>query len=198
MKRVVFFDTETGGLTDQHPTIQIAAVATEALREVASFEAKIEFTEGLADPEALKLNHYDPEVWEREAKPEHVVLRDFSGFLSEHATVEMVSKRTGRTYKIARLAGHNVVSFDAPRLSAAYKRLGLFLPAEAYRPLDTLQLALWCSIRSDIGAASMKLGDLCEAFDIKTEGAHDALSDVRMSVALARRLMDRIAGLGPR
>ena len=59
----MFFDLETGGLDDRHPTIQIAAIATEAFVEVASFEAKISFDPKCADPAALAMNHYDARVW---------------------------------------------------------------------------------------------------------------------------------------
>ena len=92
--RVVYFDLETGGLGENHPDIQIAAIATEAFTEIEAFEAKIQFQEELADREALRLNSYDPAVWKKEAKPEPVVVDEFSAFLRRHSTVEMISKRT--------------------------------------------------------------------------------------------------------
>ena len=65
----VFFDLETGGVTPDHPDIQLAAIAVDSdLNELDSFERKIQFKESDADPEALKLNHYDASIWDSEAK----------------------------------------------------------------------------------------------------------------------------------
>lgn len=187
----IFFDTETAGTSDEHATIQIAAVAVRDWQEVGVFEAKLRFDEAQADPEALALNHYDRAVWEREALVEGVALLRFASFCRGHAEVEKVSARTGNPYRIARLAGHNVVSFDAPRLVAAFKRSGAFLPAAAYECLDTLHLARWMAHRNGFSPKSFKLADLCEHFGIAlgAEG-HDALADVRATVVLARELLE--------
>ncbi|MCA1625996.1 MAG: hypothetical protein LC778_19810 [Acidobacteria bacterium] len=69
-QKIVYFDFETAGLTDNHPNIQLAAIAVDSdtFEELDSFEAKIQFDESKADPEALKINHYSRDVWEREAK----------------------------------------------------------------------------------------------------------------------------------
>lgn len=183
--KLVFFDTETGGLEPSHPMIQIAAVATENFVEVAAFEAKIRFDGKDADPEALKLNSYDAEIWKREAQPESLVVEDFAAFLREHSHCEMVSKRTGRPYSVARLGGHNAATFDAPRLQATYRQHNAFLPAHP-QVMDTLQLALWFTGGS---LGSYKLADLCADYGIESAGAHDALADVRMCAQLARCLL---------
>lgn len=182
----VAFDFETGGLEDRHPEIQLAAIAVEEWAEVAVFEAKIQFCESLADPEALKLNRYDAEVWSRDSRPENRVVAEFADFLKRHAHLEMVSKNTGRPYKVARLCGHNAATFDAPRLQRMFKRHRAFLPA-SFQVLDTIQLALW---RSAMGQTfpSFALGMLCNELGIESDGAHDALADVRMCVEVARRL----------
>jgi DNA polymerase III epsilon subunit-like protein len=182
---LVFFDMETAGLLERHPTIQIAAIATDDFEEVGSFEAKIKFDVSLADPEALKLNSYDPQVWDDEAIPEIAAVAKFYLFLQRHAETEMTSKRTGRPYKVTRVAGHNAATFDGPRLKSMFERNNQFLPAHP-QVLDTLQLALW---KTKAGFKSYKLADLCAHFGIETAGAHDALADVRMCAKLARQLM---------
>lgn len=183
--KLVFFDLETGGLELRHPVIQLAAIALEDFAEVATFEAKIRFDEKVADPEALKLNSYDAETWRRESRPEGLVVNEFSAFLRAHSHCEMISKRTGRPYMVARLAGHNAAAFDAPRLQAMFKRHSAFLPA-AYQVMDTLQLALWFTGGA---RASYRLADLCTEYGISAAGAHDALADVRMCAQLARVLL---------
>ena len=191
-QRIVYFDLETGGLDTRHPDIQLAAIATEDLVEIDVFEAKIEFDAAKADPEALKINSYDEKRWQKQAQPERIVVATFAAFLNKHATLERVAKGSGRPYKVARLAGHNVLSFDAPRLLALFKRHGAFLPADAFRPLDTLQLASWSAARLGIEPTNYKLSTLCETFGIDTAGAHDALADVRMSLDLTRTLFEKL------
>ncbi len=71
MTTLVFFDFETAGLHPSHPCIQLAAVAVnKSFAELESYEAKIQFDEAQADSEALKMNHYDRELWRELAIPE--------------------------------------------------------------------------------------------------------------------------------
>lgn len=193
---IVFLDLETGGVEPERPNIQLAAVAmSDKLdAEVGVFEQKIQFDEAAASPEALRINCYDPAVWKENAVGEMVAAGTFASFLREHATVEMISK-AGKPYRIARLAGHNVASFDCPRLVAMFKRYDLFLPGTAYQPLDTYQRALWyfaerrCTSDQPLNQpANMKLATLAEWFGVVSYGAHDALADVRMCVAIARAM----------
>ena len=193
--KIVFFDLETGGLTAAHPDIQLAAVATEQCEEIDSFEAKIRFDPERADPEALKLNSYDPGVWSREAQDEREVVEAFSAFLRKHADLEMLSQRTGRPYKVARLAGHNAATFDAPRLQKMFRRHQAFLPA-SFQVLDTLQLALWHGASAGRSFRSYKLSALCSELGLDSSGAHDALADVRMCMRLANALRPRETGAG--
>jgi len=189
MSVIVYFDLETGGLSPLHPDIQIAAIAVGGWQEIESYEAKIRFDEKQAEPEALALNSYDPEAWEKDGKPEAQVVAEFGGFLRRHAAVDLISQR-GKPYSVARLAGHNAVSFDAPRLRRMFERHSAFCPATVYQPLDTVQLALWrCAPRGET-PPSFKLVDLCSHFGVDLDDAHDALSDVRATISLARRLME--------
>lgn len=183
----VFFDFETGGVQDHHPNIQLAAIAVrdESGEELGSFEQKICFNEAEAQPEALKLNGYDPEVWKREARPSDEVARAFSAWLKPFTCVE----RTGRSgpYYVARLAGHNAATFDMPRLRRMFEESRLFLPCEFF-VRDTLQRALWYFDEGGVQPKSLKLTELCQHFQIPTDGAHDALTDVRLCIALSRAL----------
>ncbi len=136
MSYTIYFDTETGGVLPSHPTIQLAAIAVEdgTWNEAAGFERKIKFNEADADPEALKINHYEPEVW-----------------------------------RLRWMFAENFFPFS-------------------YHVKDTLQRALWFFDEHPelTRPPSLKLSVLCEYFGIVTAGAHDALADVRMSVAIAR------------
>lgn len=189
---IVFFDFETGGIAPEKPEIQLAAIACDSsFKEIASFESKIKFSESDADPEALALNHYDPEAW-KDAPSSGYVISRFARFIDPFRSVQMTSKRTGNPYSVARLAGHNAVGFDAPRLRRMFERNNAFMPCHPI-PLDTLQLALWHFESLGEKPESLKLSVIAEYFGIDTAGAHDALTDVRLSAKIARELMARRA-----
>lgn len=186
---VTFMDTETGGLRPEHPTIQIAAISVDSeWKELETFERKIVFDPLACDAEALEINHYDAKDWATEAKPLPMVLSEFAGLLNRHRCVDLVSK-AGNPYRVVRLAGHNIVGFDLKRVSAAFKRLGIFFPIDFKSVLDTRQGAVWHFEKAGSPPADYKLTTLAKHFRIDTTGAHEALADVRMSIEIAKRLL---------
>jgi DNA polymerase III epsilon subunit-like protein len=191
--RIVFIDLETGG-TDpaRHPIIQIAAVAVgPAFKELDAFETKVQFDKAAAEPAALQLNHWNAEIWSREAKDSTGAINSFSAFLKRYADVSQVSKRTGDEYFVAQLAGYNAASFDGPFLRQFYSVNAAFLPA-SYRVMDVMQRVLWFFHEhpSMTPPADFKLRTVCEYFSIPLHGAHDALADVRATAALAAHIAE--------
>lgn len=187
---LVFFDLETAGLSPSAPIIQLSAVAVDRMtweELIPPFNKLIKFDESLAEPRALEVNHYSPERWEAEAESLGSVLTSFGNWLRAYTSIPMTSKR-GTPYYLAQLAGYNTESFDGPRLRDAFKTVGLFYPAH-YRTLDVLQLAAWDAMRKGELATSLKLSDVCDRYGISTEGAHDALADVRMTIKLAQAIL---------
>lgn len=193
MTTTVFFDTETGGVEDRHPTIQIAAVAVDAaMEEVDQFERKLTFDLDLCDPEALEINSYDADTWETEAVPPRMACTDFVGFCRAWADTTLVSARTGNPYNVCLLAGHNIATFDIPRVRRAADRLRQFWPACWWYPLDTYHRAFWYFREHDLPwPENFRLETLCTYFEIEHD-AHDALGDVRANVELARALMEPV------
>jgi DNA polymerase III epsilon subunit-like protein len=187
---LIYFDLETGGVEPHHPVIQIAAIAVDhAGAEVASFEAKVAFDESAADAEALRLNHYTAEAW-ASAKPPARVVEDFANWLRPYCSVSLISKRTGRPYTVARLAGYNAVAFDFPRLKAMFG--DRFLPCE-YLVRDVLQRVLFYFDDSPQAKRpeNFKLSTVCAFFGISIDGAHDALVDVRLTAKLHQAVRAR-------
>ena len=189
----VCFDLETGGLGENHPDIQLAAVAVdEDFNELASFERKIQFEPGVCEPKALEINHWSVEVWREQAKPLGIVCQDFAEFLRPYCEVEKVSN-AGKPYKVARLFGHNAATFDGPRIWRMYGKVGRFLPVDP-KIRCTLQRALWWFDERGLDTKGIELGSsltaLCGYFGIPIIDAHDALGDVRMTVALAKKLKE--------
>ncbi len=184
--KTIYFDLETGGVNNE-PTIQVAAVAVnDDWSEAGAFQQKIKFDESACSPDALAINRYRPEDWADAVAPD-IAARRLSVFAKDHATVEMISKRTGEPYYVARLAGYNALTFDLPRLKAMYGQA--FFPF-SYHVRDVFQRAMFYFDEHPELAkpVDLKLSTLCEYFGIAAVGAHEALADVRMTVALYRRL----------
>ena len=185
--RYVFFDLETGGTEPKHPDIQLAAVAVENGVELDSLEVKIKFDPALCEPKALEINHYSADDW-KDAVSEESAIKRFAAFCKEYSDVPKVSARTGNGYRVARAGGHNVARFDFDRVMALAKRRSVFLPLDFYT-LDTFQAAIWYFTAHPPFPENLRLETLCKHFGIEISNAHEALSDVRASVALARKLV---------
>ena len=191
-ERLVFFDLETAGLKTNSAIIQIAAVAVDSrLCEIETFESKIRFDVAKASREALDVNSFEPTVWKRLAEQPHKAAKRFSDFLRRHATVDMISQRTGKPYQVAQLVAHNA-AFDGPMIQAWYKRRRMFLPASR-RVFCTMQRAFWLfhEHQAMTPPENYKQGTLCEYFGVRLpeNEAHDAVADVRATVELYRLLM---------
>jgi DNA polymerase III alpha subunit (gram-positive type) len=186
----VYFDLETGGTSPAHPDIQLAAIAVDEQTgaELEAFEVKLAFDDAKADPAALELNHYDRTVWNRDAVEPWLAVGRFVAFLERYRSLTLVSQRTGRPYTVAKLVGHNAATFDGPRLKALFEKHGRFLPADM-RVRCTCQRALWYFDEQGLAPPeNFRLGTLCRYFGILTPPTHDALDDVRATIALARAI----------
>lgn len=187
----VYFDVETDSLRDDLQIIQLAAIAVDGdWRELGTFERKLFFDEKRSDKQALELNHYDPVLWQKVGVSPVQACADFAAFLKPHCTLQMISKRTG-PYLVARLAGHNAATFDAKHLFRVFKECNVFLPADP-RARCTVQRALWLFDEHGISKLpdNYRLETLCKWFGIDCSGAHDALTDVRLTIALAKRMAE--------
>lgn len=192
--RIVLFDLETGGVEDHHPNIQLAAAAVEVKDATTvhlhgALDLPIQFDEDACDPEALRLNSYNRERWEKEAIPEGDALKRFIGLCRDHSHLTLMSKK-GRPYNVARLGGHNVQTFDVPRLQAMGARHGdPFLACCWWYPLDTYQGTVWHFARAGLEPpANYQLGTLAKHFDLP-EPTHDAMADLRTTGYLLARLL---------
>jgi exonuclease I len=188
MLSTIYTDVETDGIRDDCQIIQLAAIAVgPQWEELGALQMKVQFDETLAEPEALKINHYDPEVWKAEAVSKTLTVAKFAQFVEGYKVIQLTSKRTGQPYSVARLAGFNAATFDGPRLRRMFGER--FFPCHPVA-LDVLHLALWTfHLRAD-KPENYKLETLAKYFRIETPQSHDALADVRTTIALAKRLLD--------
>ena len=179
--QIVFVDVETGGLDPRnYPLIQVAAVAVnEDFQELETIEVKLRFEESAADRKALAINGYSREVWDREAVMAYDARDRVGDFLARHSTASTVGTR-------ARLAGHNV-AFDIGFLDMLWS--GLPRPWHRHA-LCTVSLALWHYAGRPAAERppSYSLQALVSHLGIQQARAHEALSDARASLDIARRL----------
>ena len=103
------------------------------------------------------------------------VYPDFIHFIDRHKDVHLVA--------------HNA-PFDIGFLKAAASALSHDWPK--YEVIDTVKLARRVIDRSEI--ANYKLGTLSQFFDTKTLPNHRALDDVKTTVEVLHRLIERLAG----
>jgi len=178
---VIYFDLETGGLDhSRHPITQIAAIHPKSGDE---FECKIQVDVTECDPRALEINGYSQAVWDAEAINPQEAARRFEALMKKHAVADRVSKK-GYKFCVAILAAYNGTRFDDPFLRSWWKRIsGPFLPAD-FRVYDPMQLAMWMLP----GRKSYKLQDLADDLGLDKGKAHDALGDVRTTIALVEHL----------
>lgn len=185
--KTVYFDFETGGIEPQYPSIQLAAIVVDDAsgEEIASFERKIQFDESACDPKALEINGYKSEAWSNAVSPIRTAF-DFSEFVKPHQCIEAVS-RHGKPFTVAKLAGYNALTFDWPRLKALYG--SQFCPC-SFHVRDVMQRAMFWFDEHGERPENLKLSSVCKHFGINCDNAHDALADVRMTAALARKLKE--------
>jgi DNA polymerase III epsilon subunit-like protein len=195
-QKLVFFDLETAGLNpDKHPILQIGAIAVNKnLEAIEEFEVKIRFDESKANKNSLRKNHYHRGIWVRDGVDPEEAAHRFSAFLRRHATIPMVGS-DGMTFHVAQLVAHNA-AFDGEFLQAWFRKRFMFLPAR-YQVLCTLQRATWHFQEhpTETPPADFKLATLCKHFGVPfhAASAHEALADVRATVALYRALVGRAA-----
>lgn len=174
--RILLFDFETTGLqAGYHEPIQIAALlVTPELEEVASFETLIRpLRPENASPEALEIHKKPLEELLAAPHPADVLkrLRDFA----EPAGSAIA-------------CGFNV-RFDLRFLAALEQEHGITIPREA-DPILCARVAYLDSKGLSIYTKGTKLTNLCGLYGIDTEGAHDALADVRMTLKLLRAMKE--------
>jgi len=189
-ERLVFVDIELAPVGRRRAILQIAAIAvSRSLVEQESFEAKIRLDESRIVPSIVPNRHFNIGQWRDEGRSPKAVACDFARFLSRHASAT-VRGADGRQLIVAQLVAHNA-EFDGVFLREWFEGLGLFFPA-SYRIFCTLHRAMWYfhEDRSMLPPRDFKLGTLCCHFGVpfNTYKAHDALTDVRATVELYRRM----------
>ncbi len=174
---LAFIDAEFSGRNfDTHELLSLGLILVRETRE----NKKSTFTElgewewkitpehiHTAEPEALKINHYDPSQWV-DAQSLRVVMEEF------------LQKVSGAT-----LVGQNI-QFDMGFIDHALHTLGLSRNYH-YHSLDTVSIA-HALLRDEPTLETFSLHELTKYFGITNEHSHTALSDARATYELYKKL----------
>lgn len=179
MKRhnLAFIDVETTGFDpDKHELIEIGLVLVkqigdngdkfEILDEV-ELKIKPERIED-ADPQALKVNGYDPSQWV------------FANTLKEAMTV--FANKTENAIFVA----HNL-TFDFSFIDHAFRKTGVENKM-FYPKIDTISVA-FAKLHKNPQVEKFRLQKLCEYFGITNERAHTALADAKATFLVYEKMM---------
>jgi DNA polymerase III subunit alpha, Gram-positive type len=159
---IFFYDLETTGLNPGiHEIIEIGAVLVSQpdFQVIKTYEAKVipEHIE-TASPEALKVNHYDPENW-HDAIPLAQMMREIC---------EMAENSIP--------AGFNV-TFDWAFIQAALNQVGLPDPFYYHR-VDVMSVA-FAKHYKDANFVKYSLNEMCNHYNVTNRMAHTALADAQ-------------------
>lgn len=168
---LAFIDIEATGLDVlEHEIIEIGCVlTTPELKVIEEFELKIkpEHLE-IADPTAMKVNHYKEELWE-DALP-----------LKE--AIKIFAEKTQNSIMV----GQNM-AFDFAFLEVAFSKNKIKNQMH-YHKLDTISIA-WAKFHKDLNFEHFSLREMCLCFGIKNLRAHSALSDAHATFELYKKLI---------
>jgi|SRR3989344_4074448 len=174
--KLAFIDIETTGTNpDKHEIIEIGCIiATQEGREikkVEEFDIKIKPTRiADADQAALRINKYNDEDW-------------LFAVSIKQALTTLAEKTEG-----AIVAGQNI-SFDLCFLEPEYRRQGIKWGIQYY-PIDTKSIAFQRFCDND-EIKNYSLRELCAYYGIQNENAHSALSDIRATFEVYKKLLTK-------
>lgn len=184
---IFLFDFETTGLSANAAPIQVAAVILDDnLVEVESYEAFMRPFEG------CELHPVAMEMHGKKGRSLETLLRfgehPFWVFHKIANLITHYSVRNGDCRLIP--AGHNVTGFDLPILRRSFERYGIGNVPLDYHALDSMSLAFGL-LKFKGKIPNVKLETLAKYYGIefKGAGAHDAMSDVRVTAEVLRRLV---------
>ena len=177
----IFYDLETSGLDPKkHEIIQIAAYSPNSGEYLDIY---VEFDVSKADPDALKLNKYDPST---PRMPLKEALLLFTKLCNDNPSIVQLS-HSGKEWTTAVLHGYNNIKFDRLFIEKAYRDNKMFQPFH-YNQIDWFNFVL-LALPNLYGHKQV---DIAAHFNIKTTDAHDALGDVVMLQAIAQKINPQI------
>lgn len=189
---VVFVDVETTGFyPDLHEIIEIGAVVVtpDLSMELGHVSLRVLPTSlQHATEEALRINGYDPELWDETG----LELDDALSHLARMVTAPRGPARAESDLAGAPMMAGQNIGFDERFLRRAFEKSDRAWPFHTHRTFDLIGLCWPLYARGDV--SSMSLDSLCAHFGIERPPVHRALADARAALEVARQMMGRYQG----
>jgi DNA polymerase-3 subunit epsilon len=173
--KILFIDTETGGVNPQeHSLLSIAMVVWKENTIVDAVEVLINEQWGVSTPEALAINKIKLSEHYKMADLPHIAISKMDVFLNKHYSPNE---------KIT-LAGHNI-NFDINfimrfLLNHSYNYNDRF----SYRSIDTATILYYLYLAGRIKQRTLSSQEAFDLFGIKNIDRHTALGDARATANL--------------
>ncbi|OGG42917.1 hypothetical protein A3G50_01365 [Candidatus Jorgensenbacteria bacterium RIFCSPLOWO2_12_FULL_42_11] len=167
-----FVDTETTGLDLNHELIELGLVKVDGrdFSVLEEWEIKIKPRHlELADPEALRINHYSEKGWQEAVELE--------------TALKIFLEKTANTI----LVGHNLL-FDWFHIHKALAERNL-KPTFYYKGLDTFSFG-WQKLRQLPDFQNLSLSEMASYFGVSQEKPHSALDDARTTYEVFLKLLE--------
>jgi DNA polymerase III subunit epsilon len=178
--RLLFIDTETGGLDpEKHSLLSVAMVVWEDMEITDSLELLINDGILSVTDEALAINKIDIEKHKKSAMSPSQAIEQILLFTSRHFP---------RQRKIT-VAGHNVqldISFLKILFSRNKKDFSKFF---SHRIIDTSSILHYLYLAGYLKQRAISSDDAFELFEIKVDGRHTASGDAMASAELFNKLL---------
>ena len=170
--RILFIDTETGGLNpDKHSLLSLAMVVWEDMEIIDSMETLINDGQLITTEEALAVNKIDIEKHKETAISSTKAIEEIIGFISKHFPEQT---------KIT-LAGHNV-HFDCDFLKVFLSKNGKsFNTFFSHRIIDTSSILYYLYLSGQLKQKAISSDQAFEYF---------ALGDAMATAVLFNKLME--------
>lgn len=185
--KILYFDVETTGTdSSKHEITQLAIIVEVdgVVKEEVNWRCQ-PINWSSIDPQALEVTGITIEELKKQQLPQlmFVQLKDlFNRHIDKY-------NKNDKFYP----AGHNV-SFDLDFLQNFWKKHGDSYGTGSYqnwRALDSRVFANFLTATGKLYLPDVKLSTLCEHFEIEID-AHDALSDIRATRKLIRKMIEML------
>ena len=179
--RLLFIDTETGGINEkENSLLSIALICWENKKVLDKTEFFIKEKEYNVTEIAMKINQLDLEVVKKRGLEKQEVVEKINEFIKKNFNNEK-----------AVLCGHNI-NFDIRFLKELYNKVGKdYEEFISYRSLDTASIFRFLSIVGKFNGAEVNsLDGAIKHFNLSFDNRHTAMGDIEKTVEVFNNLID--------
>ena len=173
--KILFIDTETGGLdAKKHSLLTIALAVYKDGAILSESEYKVKHKEYIVTPKALEVNNINLIEHDKKASEGSFIVQQI---------IMYINRNFRRDEKVI-IAGHNI-EFDNGFLAKLFDDENeVWSKLVSHRKIDTCSLINYLMVTGKIDLKSASLEESIKYFKIETEARHTAEADVRATIKL--------------